>query len=196
MGVPPAVNTSTEGRAFRERYGLHTRRLLTLFGYVTPNKGYEMVAQVLPTLPADVMFVIAGGARRPIEEAYVQHLKLHLRNQGVDQRVVITGYLVDDDLADAMQASDIALAPHTQATNSYSVMLAVSHGRPTHGRVGIWPASVKWRSAATAWSCSGGETPTISAAKSWDCWTIPSGGVVVRQCAAVCGPFRLREVGR
>jgi glycosyltransferase involved in cell wall biosynthesis len=131
MGVPPALNTSTDGRAFRERYGLHGRRLLTLFGYVTPNKGYETVVQVLPTLPPDVTFVIAGGARRPIEEPYVEHLKRHVRNQGVHQRVVFTGYLEEDDLADAMHATDVALVPHTQATNSYSVMLAVSYARPT-----------------------------------------------------------------
>jgi glycosyltransferase involved in cell wall biosynthesis len=30
-----------------------------------------------------------------------------------------------------MQATDIALAPHTQATNSYSVMLPVTYGKPT-----------------------------------------------------------------
>jgi glycosyltransferase involved in cell wall biosynthesis len=131
MGIPTAPSAPAEGRAFRDRHRLHGRRLLTLFGYVTPNKGYEMVAQVLPALPPDVTFVIAGGARRPIEEAYVEQLRRHLRNQGVEHRVVITGYLEEDDVANAMQTSEIALVPHTQATNSYSVMLALANGRPT-----------------------------------------------------------------
>jgi len=130
-GIPAPIPAATAGKAFRDRHNLHGKRVLTLFGYVTPNKGYEMVAKVLPTLPPDVMFVIAGGARRPVEEEYVRDLKHHLRNAGVDGRVIVTGYLSDDDVADAMQGSDIALVPHTQATNSYSVTLPLSHGRPT-----------------------------------------------------------------
>jgi glycosyltransferase involved in cell wall biosynthesis len=131
MGIPAPVPAHSERNAFRERYGLHGKRLLTLFGYVTPNKGYELVADVLRGLPADVMLVIAGGARRPVEEQYVQHLEKHLREIGVEKRVVVTGYLTDEEVADAMKAADIALAPHTHATNSYSVTLPVTYGRPT-----------------------------------------------------------------
>jgi glycosyltransferase involved in cell wall biosynthesis len=124
------VASPSAGDAFRARHDLHGKRLLTLFGYVTPNKGYDLVADVLPTLPADVMFVVAGGARRPVEEQYVDDLKRHLRKRGVEKRVVITGYLSEEEVAGAMEATDIALVPHTQATNSYSVTLPVSHGRP------------------------------------------------------------------
>jgi glycosyltransferase involved in cell wall biosynthesis len=131
MGIPAPLPAPTAGKSFRDRHGLHGKRVLTLFGYVTPNKGYEMVAEVLRTLPPDVMFVIAGGARRPLEEEYVQHLQRRLRELGVDKRVVITGYLSEEEVADAMQGSDVALVPHTQATNSYSVTLPLSHGRPT-----------------------------------------------------------------
>jgi glycosyltransferase involved in cell wall biosynthesis len=67
MGIPSPLPAASGGAAFRERYGLQGKRLLTLFGYVTPNKGYSLVAQVLPALPPDVVFVIAGGARRPVE---------------------------------------------------------------------------------------------------------------------------------
>jgi len=131
MGIPAPVPARSEGRLFRDRYGLHGKRLLTLFGYVTPNKGYELVADVLRGLPPDVMLVIAGGARRPVEEPYVQQLEKHLRDLGVENRVVVTGYLTDQEVADAMKATDIALVPHTQATNSYSVTLPLTYGRPT-----------------------------------------------------------------
>src|SRR5437764_15142800 len=108
MGIPAPIAAHSEGTAFRDRYRLHGKRLLTLFGYVTPNKGYELVADVLRGLPADVMLVIAGGARRPIEEQYVQYLKKRLRELGVEKRVVVTGYLTDPEVADAMKAADIA----------------------------------------------------------------------------------------
>ena len=43
----------------------------------------------------------------------------------------MTGYLSDEDVAEAMEATDIALVPHTYATGSYSVTLPLSHGRTT-----------------------------------------------------------------
>jgi glycosyltransferase involved in cell wall biosynthesis len=130
MGVPAPLPAPTAGNAFRDRHQLHGKRVLTLFGYVTPNKGYDMVAEALPFLPPDVVFVIAGGARRPVEQEYVDHLRRDMRRAGVERRVIITGYLPEEEVADAMQATDLALVPHTQATNSYSVTLPVSHGRP------------------------------------------------------------------
>jgi glycosyltransferase involved in cell wall biosynthesis len=131
MGVPAPLAAADGGTAFRDRYGLHGKRVLTLFGYVTPNKGYAMVLESLAALPPDVVFVIAGGARRPVEEAYVEQVQRQIAEAGVQERVVVTGYLSDEDVAAAMQATDLALVPHTQATNSYSVTLPVSHGRPT-----------------------------------------------------------------
>ena len=130
-GIPLPLPSDAGGDRFRDRYRLYGKRLLTLFGYVTPNKGYEMVAGILDTLPPDVVFVIAGGARRPAEEQYVAHLKRHIRSLGVEKRVVVTGWLSDEEIADAMQATDIALVPHTQATNSYSVTLPMTYGKPT-----------------------------------------------------------------
>jgi glycosyltransferase involved in cell wall biosynthesis len=131
MGVPAPLPVAPKRVAeFRDRHRLHGKRVLTLFGYVTPNKGYPLVAEALPSLPADVMFVIAGGARRPVEEPYVQHLKRHISNLGMDDRVVVTGYLSEEEIADTMAATDVALVPHTQATNSYSVTLPLTYARP------------------------------------------------------------------
>lgn len=128
MGIPAPVPPSSD---FRGRYGLHGKRVLTLFGYVTPNKGYDLVLESLAALPRDVVFVIAGGPRRPVEQMYLDDVQEHIDKLGVGDRVVVTGYLSDAEVAAAMQATDLALVPHTQATNSYSVTLPVSHGRPT-----------------------------------------------------------------
>jgi glycosyltransferase involved in cell wall biosynthesis len=128
MGIPAPLSPSAD---FRGRYNLHGKRVLTLFGYITPNKGYELVLEILATLPRDVVFVIAGGARRPVEQEFVDRLQRRIARLAVEDRVIVTGYLSDEDVADAMQATDIALVPHTQATNSYSVTLPLSHGRAT-----------------------------------------------------------------
>src|SRR5581483_6466750 len=62
-GIPAPLPAPTGGQAFREKFGLAGRRLITLFGYVSFNKGYELTLDILPSLPEDVAFVIAGGPR-------------------------------------------------------------------------------------------------------------------------------------
>jgi glycosyltransferase involved in cell wall biosynthesis len=130
-GVPDPLPAPTGGRAFREKFDLGDRRILTLFGFISPNKGYELTLDLLPTLPGDVVFVIAGGARTGDHAPYQQSLETRIQNDPrLWDRVVITGFLSDEDVAEAMTASEVVLAPHTQATNSYSVTLPLAHGRP------------------------------------------------------------------
>ena len=129
-GVPQALPAPTGGRSFRERFGLQDRRVISIFGYIVPNKGYELTLEVLPRLPEDVVLVIAGGARVPSEEPYANQLKAHITRAGLEDRAVVTGYLSDVDAAEAMEASDLVVAPHTWATGSYSVTLPLTHGRP------------------------------------------------------------------
>lgn len=127
--VQPAPN-AFGGRAFRERFGLGERRVVSLFGYVAPNKGYELALEALPGLPADVALVIAGGARNAEMEAYAASVRAMVAARGLVERVVVTGYLTEPDVAEAMAASDIVIAPHTAATGSYSITIPLAHGRP------------------------------------------------------------------
>lgn len=129
-GIPEALPAPTGGSAFRERFGLQGYRLATLFGYIAPNKGYELTLQILPALPPDVRVVIAGGARNADMEPYLAQVEAAIAASGAGERVVITGFLSDVEVAEAMAASDLVLAPHTQATGSYSIALPLAHGKP------------------------------------------------------------------
>ena len=128
-GIPQALPTPTNGTAFREKYGLQAKRALTIFGYIAPNKGYELTLELLPSLPPDVTLVIAGGARTAEMEPYSAQLTAAIRTAGLQDRVVITGFLAADEVAEAMAASDLLLVPHTQATGSYSVTFPLTHGK-------------------------------------------------------------------
>ena len=128
-GIPTPAPAPTGGEAFRERFGLQGRRLATLFGYLAPNKGYELTLEVLPSLPEEVTVVIAGGPRNADMEPYAAQLRAAIEQAGLSKRVVITGFLSDADVAEAMAASDFVLVPHTQATGSYSVTVPLSHGK-------------------------------------------------------------------
>lgn len=129
-GVPEARDAPTHGAAFRERFGVPDRRLVALFGYISPNKGYELMLDALTHLPSDVTFVIAGGVRIPGEQPYADTLRETIAARGLTGRVVMTGYLSEGEVAEAMAASEIVVTPHTLATGSYSVMIPLTYGKP------------------------------------------------------------------
>lgn len=128
-GIPPALPAPMHGQAFRATHGLQDRRILTIFGYVAPNKGYELTLELLPSLPSDVVLVIAGGARNADMEPYAAQLRAAIDAAGLQNRVLITGFLSDEEVAEVMAASDLLLVPHTQATGSYSVTFPLTHGK-------------------------------------------------------------------
>lgn len=126
-GTPP---TDAELNAMRGRLDLEGRKVVTIFGYVNPDKGYEVALEALGSLPPAVKLVIAGGTRVEHERTYMERLRNTLRARGLGQRVVITGFLDERQVAAVMALSDVVLVPHTAANSSYSVMVALSHAKP------------------------------------------------------------------
>jgi glycosyltransferase involved in cell wall biosynthesis len=130
VGIPDTVPAPTEGRAFREKFRLGEQRLITLFGYLVPSKGYELTLEILPRLDRNIRFVIAGGPRTADSDSYAAGLRREIDARGLKDRVTITGVLSEEEIAEAMAASELVLAPHTMATGSYSVTIPIGYGRP------------------------------------------------------------------
>ena len=127
MGVPAANPDPALGEAFRRRFGLEGRTLLTVFGFVRPGKGYEIVLDVLPR---DAVLVIAGGPQTQPQKAYLDGLMAEIESKGLGEQVVVTGYLSDEEVPGVMQAADIVLIPQEHGTGSYSLMVALGYGKP------------------------------------------------------------------
>ncbi len=129
-GIPSAVPASQNGVGFVHSHGLQGKRVISLFGFIAPNKGYELTLELLRLLPADISLVIAGGPRNASMQPYADLLQSEIAASGLADRVIITGYLGEDELAEVMAASLLVVTPHTQATGSYSVALPLAHGKP------------------------------------------------------------------
>ncbi|MGV3724504.1 MAG: glycosyltransferase family 4 protein [Actinomycetota bacterium] len=130
-GVPPPVPALPEQvEAMRATFGLAGRRVATIFGYVTQDKGYETTLEALRKLPPTVKLLVAGGSRVEREQGYLEQLREVVRAQKLTERVAITGYLDDAEIAAAMALSDVVLVPHLVANGSYSVMVALGYGKP------------------------------------------------------------------
>lgn len=127
-GVPDALPAPTNGEQFRAlaRPG---DRIVSLFGFIAPNKGYELAFDAMEKLPENVFLLIAGGARNEEMVPYEQRIRALVQAHGLEERVRITGHLTEEEIADAMTASELVIAPHTQATGSYSIMVPLSYGK-------------------------------------------------------------------
>ncbi len=129
-GAPPASPATPElTDLFRERLDLGGKRVVTIFGYVTPDKGYASAVSAIRQLPPAVKLVIAGGTRVEHERPFMDSLRSEIRRLGLENRVAITGYLDESDLAAVMALTDVVLAPHLTANGSYSLLVALSHGK-------------------------------------------------------------------
>ena len=130
MGVPAPNPDPALGDRFRREFGLEGRRLLVVFGFVRPGRGYEIVLDALPMLSRPATLVIAGGPQTEAQAVYADSLVRRASSLRLADRVVITGYLPDEKVAGALRAADIILLPQIAGTGSYSIQVAFGYGKP------------------------------------------------------------------
>lgn len=126
--LPPVGSYS-----LRRARGWQERRLVTVFGFVTPQKDYEAVLDVVAGMPRRVVVVIAGGARTVDHEKYVRALGAGIAAGPLRERAVITGYLDDVSAAAVLRESDAIVLPYRptgQSGASYALSLALASERP------------------------------------------------------------------
>jgi glycosyltransferase involved in cell wall biosynthesis len=113
----------------RERLGLQGHRVLTLLGFIFGRKGHKIMVDAIPALPPDVVVVYAGGpvAGRPDALEYVQErAALH----GLGDRLRITGWLPDAELATWIAATHLAVVPFKVLSASGSLSTWIASGKP------------------------------------------------------------------
>ncbi len=78
----------------------------------------------------DAVLVMAGGPQTEAHEAYLHALSAEIESRGLQEQVVITGYLPDELAAGAMRAADVMLCPQEAGTGSYTLQVALGYARP------------------------------------------------------------------
>jgi glycosyltransferase involved in cell wall biosynthesis len=131
-GVPdfPPISPAHVSR-FRESLGFAGKRVLGIFGFIQPNKNYELLVQSLTRLPNDVVLLVTGGVRTHHEESYGNQLRRLVHALNLDGRVRITGFLSRQDLSVALSATDLFVIPYKTDDNvSYSARLCLAFEKP------------------------------------------------------------------
>lgn len=127
VGLPAAV----EVEEFRRAWDLQGKRVVGLFGFIQPNKNYELPVRALPHLPADVVLVLVGGVRTAGEAWYGRKLEALAGSLRVADRVRITGFLPREQLGPALSAVDLFVLPYVADSSvSYSARLCLAYGKP------------------------------------------------------------------
>ena len=126
-------------RGALEASSIHERLAVKPHGYfltvarLQEHKGHkyllEAVAQVAHAHP-DIKWVIAGGASGPEQEDYLTKLKEKVAQLGLQDRVLLPGFIADEDLGPLFRGAVGLVRP--AVTEGYGLVLleAMAHGLP------------------------------------------------------------------
>jgi glycosyltransferase involved in cell wall biosynthesis len=81
-------------------------------------------------LPEKYVLLIAGGKHFADRTGYLEELQAAIQRLSLSERVHVTGYLREEELARAMAATDVALAPFHAMSASASVAELLGYGKP------------------------------------------------------------------
>src|SRR5206468_3688045 len=131
-GVPAVARPPAEAvLAHRAAWELDGKRVLGLFGFIQPNKHYELAVRALAELPADVVLLVIGDVRTEGERPYLARLRALARALGVDRRLRVTGFVHREELGLPLSAVDLFVLPYAADNSvSYSARLCLAFEKP------------------------------------------------------------------
>lgn len=120
-------------KEIREKYNLGKSYVFGSATRFTPDKGVDDILKALPK-DGDYKYLMMGTG----SEADLERLKGIIRKRGIDDKVIITGFVDWYDMAKYWNAVDCAIhvpltTPHWVETFSLSVIQAMISGKPIIG---------------------------------------------------------------
>ncbi|MEI8344797.1 MAG: glycosyltransferase family 4 protein, partial [Candidatus Omnitrophota bacterium] len=121
-------------RAAKSReHGFETdTKLLTIFGFIVPTKGYDIALRAIKALGRDdIHLVIGGGIRTVHDKAYYETLVKLIDASGI--KVTLTHYLNKEEAFALLRRSTAILLPFRDTgteVGSYSLSYAIAAEKP------------------------------------------------------------------
>ncbi len=133
--IPVPVPQASHGEATdveeaARNLGIEGKRVVTIFGFISRKKAHADAVEAMKYLPEDVVLLIAGGQHPQDFTDYVPGVRQRIVELGLQERVLITGFLPDDAVANVMAVSRVAAAPFHVCSGSASVAHLIASGVP------------------------------------------------------------------
>jgi glycosyltransferase involved in cell wall biosynthesis len=130
--LPNAIHAEKYGirprsNALLDRYRLHGKRVLLTVGRIVAAeryKGFDEVLEVLPELPEDVVYLLAGGGNDS------QRLAMKAAALGLGGRVFFTGLFAESEKADLYSIADVYVMPSRGEGFGFVLLEALAAGVP------------------------------------------------------------------
>ncbi len=127
--IPTGIDTrqfakSSGGEQIRRRYGFEGKRIILTVGRLSTEKNVTLLIDTLKTLPDDLALIVVGSG--PMES----ELRQKVEEDGLQERVVFTGYIFGQELVDHYSCADVFASASTFETQGLTVIEAMSCGLP------------------------------------------------------------------
>lgn len=132
----------------KQTLGVDGQQVVTAFGWVRRSKGYDRIIDVLPHLPDNTVFLIAGGTDGEDQKRYQEELKQQAHAKGVSDQVVFTGYVDRQQHSTVFNASDVIVLPYRDNRASDALGRALSYHLPC-----IASNNLEFRTFEQRWGC-------------------------------------------
>lgn len=96
----------------KKKLGLTGKKVLVVFGFINPAKGYDLVIKALQYLSHDIVLLVLGGPHIQQHSEYLSQLETIAVDLSVEQRVRFLGFISDENLPTVISATDIAIFPY------------------------------------------------------------------------------------
>jgi glycosyltransferase involved in cell wall biosynthesis len=110
-----------------DKYKLAGKRVVLTVGRIDWSeryKGFDEILEILPTLPKDIVYLIAGGG------SDMQRLQRKALALGVGDRVRFTGIFAEEQKADLYNLADVYAMPSRGEGFGYVILEAIASGVP------------------------------------------------------------------
>ncbi len=118
-------------KEIKKKFNLSNSKVITLFGFFYPSKGYHYVIQALPYVIKEIKnikLVLAGGIPSSDNKStyeYYTYLKRLVKSLNLEKYVVFTGFLPDEELFELFELTDVFIFPYENRVNASAAINTV-----------------------------------------------------------------------
>lgn len=102
------------------------KKIVLVFGFITPAKGHDVAVRAVAKMPDDVLLAIAGGWHTDENTPFISEVS-GLAGRLLGKRALWLGYVPNDKMPATFGAADVILMAYKQATESGAFMTAIAH---------------------------------------------------------------------